>query len=221
MNLIKITSFIYINIKNAEFVDATIVNVPEVVNVCIVCPPDVVIVPPVDVLETPSEPSVAYEIITIPEPHTSQVVLTDAPEPHPVFAVPFVPTQEMAHQYPPPPQPPQPAPPVTPAAPQPPPPYVTDVPLIELDVPTPPAAPVLYDIPAHQFAESPAPPAPPVVDVPPEKLELPLSHHFEVVPENTVAHFPPVPVRDENTESAQFAPLALFAQAPPLPTVIE
>lgn len=54
MNLIKITSFIYINIKNAEFVDATIVKVPEVVNVWIVCPQLVVIVPPVELGETQS-----------------------------------------------------------------------------------------------------------------------------------------------------------------------
>lgn len=43
---------------------ATIVKVQELVNVWIVCPPLVVIVPPVDVGETPSLPSVAYEIIT-------------------------------------------------------------------------------------------------------------------------------------------------------------
>lgn len=42
------------------FVDgATIVKVPLVVNVWIVCPPLVVIVPPVDAVETPSLQSVA------------------------------------------------------------------------------------------------------------------------------------------------------------------
>ncbi len=47
---------------------STTVKVPLDVNVWIVFPPDVVIVPPVEESETPSEPSVAYEIITIPEP---------------------------------------------------------------------------------------------------------------------------------------------------------
>ena len=38
---------------------ATIVNVPLVVKVCIVCPPLVVIVPPVELVDTPSLQSVA------------------------------------------------------------------------------------------------------------------------------------------------------------------
>lgn len=38
---------------------ATIVNVPDDVNVWIVCPPEVVIVPPVELVEIQSEPSVA------------------------------------------------------------------------------------------------------------------------------------------------------------------
>jgi hypothetical protein len=38
---------------------ATIVNVPDAVKACIVCPPDVVIIPPVELGEIPSEPSVA------------------------------------------------------------------------------------------------------------------------------------------------------------------
>lgn len=44
---------------NVDTVDATIVNVPLVVNVWIVCPPLVVIVHPVDDGSTPSLPSVA------------------------------------------------------------------------------------------------------------------------------------------------------------------
>ena len=77
----------------AEFVVelATIVNVPFAVNVCIVCHPLVVIVPPVEDVETPSDPLVAYEIITIPDHQAAQVVLTEPPPPQPEFAVPLVP----------------------------------------------------------------------------------------------------------------------------------
>lgn len=198
--------------------DATIVKVHELVNVWIVCPQIVVIVPPVEVGDTPSEPSVAYETITTPLHPTSPVVFTDAPDHHPVLAVPLVPTP-VTPQYPAPHHPAPPAPPVTPADPPHHHPYVTDAPDIELAVPAHPAAPILYDIPAHQFAESPAPPAPPVVDVHPEKLPLQLFHHFVVVPENTVAHFHQIPVSQLNVESCQFAPFALFAPAPPAPIV--
>ena len=187
---------------------------------CIVCHPLEVIVPPVELVETPSLPSVAYEMITIPEPPTSPVVFTDAPDHHPVLAVPLVPTP-LTPQYPAPHHPAPPPPPVAPAPPPPPPPYVTDAPLMELAVPAHPAAPTLYDIPAPQLAESPAPPAPPLVEVHPVKLELQLSHHFVTVPENTVAHLPPIPVRDENVELLPLAQLALFAPAPPAPTTIE
>ena len=48
---------------------ATIVKVQELVNVCMVCPPLVVIVPPVELVDTPSLPSVAYDIITTQLPH--------------------------------------------------------------------------------------------------------------------------------------------------------
>ena len=87
--------------------DATIVNVQDVKKVCIVCPPLVVIVPPVELGDTPSEPSVAYEMTTTPEPP-----LPPAPDPpppphhHPVFAVPAVPA--FASQTPPAPHPPVP-----------------------------------------------------------------------------------------------------------------
>jgi len=72
--------------------EATIVNVPLVVNVWIVCHPLVVIVPPVEEVDTPSLPSVAYEIITTQEPPLAPVKFhCPAPQPPPpVFAVPLV-----------------------------------------------------------------------------------------------------------------------------------
>jgi hypothetical protein len=179
-----------------------------------------VIVPPVELVEIPSDQSVAYEIITIQLHHTSQVVFTDAPEPHQVFAVPLVPTP-VAHPNPAPHHPAPPAPPVTPAEPPHHHPYVTDVQDIELAVPAHPDAPVLYDIPAHQLAESHAPPAPPVVELHQVKLPLQLSHHFDTVHENLVAHFPQIPVSVENVELLPLVQLALFAPAPPAPTTIE
>ena len=61
-------------------------NVPLVVKVWIVCHPLVVIVPPVDVGDTPSEPFVAYERITTPEPPFNQAIPLH-PHPHPQFPV--------------------------------------------------------------------------------------------------------------------------------------
>ncbi len=61
---------------------------------CIVCHPLVVIVPPVELVETPSLQSVAYEIITIPEPHAYHAAAPGRethPPPQPVFAVPALP----------------------------------------------------------------------------------------------------------------------------------
>ena len=120
------------------------VNVPLVVNVWMVCPPLVVIVQPVDVGETQSEPFVAYDMITIPEPqfHPFQFHPDPPPPPQPVFAVAFVPAHPAAS----PPLPPPPEPHVPFRSkygvrlyppPPPPPAYVTDAPDIELAVPAP------------------------------------------------------------------------------------
>jgi hypothetical protein len=83
------------------------VNVPEEVNVCIVCPPEVVFVPPVELGETQSDPSVAYEIIIIPSlpspPLYVVVSLRDlAPLPQLPYVVAFAPFQGLPlHQSPP------------------------------------------------------------------------------------------------------------------------
>lgn len=51
-------------------------------NVCIVCHPLVVIVPPVELVDTPSDPSVAYDMITIPLQPFHQVTYQSlAPQP--------------------------------------------------------------------------------------------------------------------------------------------
>lgn len=71
--------------------------------VCIVCPPLVVIVPPVEEGDTPSLQSVAYEIITIPVQPAHHTCVPAAPPhpPHPLFAVPAVPAVVL-HQFHPP-----------------------------------------------------------------------------------------------------------------------
>ena len=63
------------------FTSKTTVKVPSDVKVCIVFPPDVVTVPPVEDVETPSLPSVAYAMITTPSPPFPLV--TDLPPPPP------------------------------------------------------------------------------------------------------------------------------------------
>lgn len=68
------------------------VNVPLDVNVWIVCPPLVVIVQPVEEVDTPSLPFVAYEITTIHDPPFPPAPDHHPPQPpHHVFAVPAVP----------------------------------------------------------------------------------------------------------------------------------
>ena len=137
--------------------EATIVNVPLVVNVCIVYHPLVVIVPPVEVGDTQSLQSVLYAIITTqfqplppvalllpPPPQPNQLVqLFGVPDetavpPHPV---PTHCTQGLSH------------------APHHPPPYSIEVQDIELNVPTQPLPPhtaLLALEPFHQV-----PPHPP------------------------------------------------------------
>lgn len=81
----------------------TIVKVQEDVNVCIVCPPLVVIVPPVELGEIQSEPLVAYEIIIIPlQPVPHQFKLFHHPHHPPKFAVPLLQTQVLLqfHHHP-------------------------------------------------------------------------------------------------------------------------
>lgn len=85
-------------------------NVPELVNVWIVCPPLVVIVHPVEVGDTPSEPFVAYDNITTPEPPFPPAPdPPPPPQPPPVFAVPAVPAlARPTHHAQPHPEPPEP-----------------------------------------------------------------------------------------------------------------
>jgi hypothetical protein len=79
---------------------ATIVNVPLVVNVCIVCPPLVVFVPHVEDGETQSDQSVAYEIITIQSEPAHQALFHHAHQPEPVFAVALLPVVAHAFHHP-------------------------------------------------------------------------------------------------------------------------
>lgn len=79
-------------------------NVPLVVNVWIVCHPLVVIVPPVEVGETQSLQSVAYEIITTQSQPLPPVALLLPPPPQPnqlvqLFGVPDA-TAVPPHQVP-------------------------------------------------------------------------------------------------------------------------
>lgn len=62
-------------------------KVQDVKNVCIVCPPLVVIVHPVEEGDIQSEPLVAYDNITIPLHPVPPVEFTPPPHPEPVFAV--------------------------------------------------------------------------------------------------------------------------------------
>lgn len=199
--------------------NATIVNVPEAVKVCIVCPPTVVIVPPVEVVETQSLPLVAYETITTPEPETSPVVFTDAPDPPPVLATPFHPTPVAHPNQAPAPVPP--VPPVVPAAPPPADPYMIAAQLIELLVPFGQAHPTFALTPLAPLAESLPPPAPPVTELHPINVPLPLFHPFDTVVENKTPPFPPMPVRVEKVELLPFGQAALFAPAIEAHTTIE
>ena len=141
-------------------------NVPEEVNVCIVCPPEVVFVPPVELGETQSDPSVAYEIITIPlhQVHHTHIAAHPAFEahhhpPHPVFAVPLLPLHD-TEALPPPPAPHVPAVPCPLYVLAPPPhAYVTELQDIEFAVPTHPFPPAVL-VPLDPTAL--APPHPPL-----------------------------------------------------------
>lgn len=152
-------SIFYANIKNPLLTAlmVTTVKVPFDVNVWMVWPPEVVMIPPVEVFDTPSEPSVAYENIATPFPP----VPADAPPfevpppPPPRPSVPFPAPPDAP--FPPPPVPPEPPPPSPP--PPPPPAYVTEEPEIEFAVPFPPATPV-NPPPFEPFAPAPPPPPP-------------------------------------------------------------
>lgn len=165
----------------------TIVNIQEDVNVCIVCHPLVVIVPPVDVLDTPSDPSVAYEIITTHEPPVPHEPDPQPPQPpQPVFAVHAV-HAVVNHE---PPQPPQPVPhdpfDVNSDSPPPQPPaYVIALPDIEFVVPAPPLPEFVENCQSCHTAQAPhphqthlrpvfdAPPAKPCEAVPPDAVLAP------------------------------------------------
>lgn len=92
------------NIKKLEFDKLdTIVNVPLVVNVWIVCHPFVVIVPPVELVDIKSLQSVAYDTTTThahPVHHTIVAALAHHPHPHHLFAAPAIPLPvfEASHQ---------------------------------------------------------------------------------------------------------------------------
>lgn len=161
---------------------ATIVNVPELVNVWIVCPPLVVIVPPVDAVETQSDQFVAYDIITIPlhpEYQAANHALETHPPPQPVFAVPALPFPVLyASQFP---QPPVHHNPLVVYPPPPPQQYVTDAPDMEFAVPFQPAPQVHqpHAVPLAPTADEPHHPlvadtdAQPALPVPCEAVELP------------------------------------------------
>lgn len=187
--------------------NATIVNVPEVVNVWIVCQPLVVIVPPVDVGDTPSLPSVAYDIISKPLPplYPAAAPARDTHQPpHPVFAVPTLPFQELYAS----PFPPQPVPHNHLAVyhPQPPHEYVTDAPLIEFAVPFHQAHPV-QPAAAVPFAQT--------ADAPPQPLvALADAHHANPVPCDAV-DVPAVPAGQAHHPLHQFPQFITHAQIPP------
>lgn len=77
-------------------------NVPEVVNVWIVCPPLVVIVQPVELVETQSDQSVAYDIITTHFHQVHPVPQFQLPPHHPPSqSVPFDAVPDIIAQLPP------------------------------------------------------------------------------------------------------------------------
>lgn len=125
VNIIFIIINNYIKARKLEFVVtelATIVNVPLEVNVCIVCPPLVVIVHPVEEGETQSLPFVAYEIITTPDqPANPGLPVTVFPQPPPPPQSPLVPADQPVVPFLPAPHPPF-HPAQAPLFPQPPPP---------------------------------------------------------------------------------------------------
>lgn len=128
-------------------------------NVWIVYAPDVVTVPPVDDVDTPSLPSVLYEMITTPSHHFHDALAQYDPPPHPHN--PFVPaTQAPAHcaQFPH--HPDHQVPLVTDPAPPHHPQYVTDVPDILFAVPLPPFVPTVFVVIFHPAVEEPHHPAP-------------------------------------------------------------
>lgn len=205
---------------------ATIVNVPELVNVCIVCDPLVVIVPPVELVETPSDPSVAYDMITIPlHPDHPLLPAYQPPPPQPVFAVQFCGDTPLSQPFHPPPVHPVHFVQFTVIPHHPHPAYTVADPDIELLVPFPPAHHVTLAALA-QLLDAPHPPAPaellqelnhvhqfhhwlhvpPVVVVAPHH---PPPHH-PFLPPHVPSRVPPpphpVPVIEANTELFQFVP---------------
>lgn len=152
---------------------ATIVNVPEEVNVCIVCPPLVVIVPHVELVDIQSLQSVAYDTITIPLHqlyHAVEAALDAPPQPQPVFAVPALPFHTLYDS--PLPQPHVPPNPLLVYQPQPHPPYVTALHDIELEVPFH-HAPALLAFATHHALHAPHPPAVPFAFAAPQLFPSP------------------------------------------------
>lgn len=224
-------------------------NVPPDVKVWIVCQPLVVIVHPVDEVLTPSLPSVAYEIITIPL-HHAPPHKEDAPhQPHPphppVFAVPLDAGHPFNTVTPLPPHPVHHVHATFHAhiPPHPHPPYVTEAPDIEYADPLP-QLPPFVELHAVPVAHAPHPPHPqvsavhdhahqlfhPVVQVPAVHHVLDVEAHHHQEPQFTPFAFvyvphphPPVAVIVEKIESQPFHHLVedrLHGHAvPPEPTV--